>query len=69
MVITGQMDFRSVTSAARSAGRHLRIRSDVPHEAHAGPEGAVVIRCIRADPRRLGRLQTIDPVAPVWPRP
>ena len=44
MVITGEMDFR-VGDERRTLGPGgtWRIRSDVPHEAVAGPQGAVVI--------------------------
>jgi quercetin dioxygenase-like cupin family protein len=68
MVITGQMDFR-VGDERRTLGPGgtWRIRSDVPHEAHAGPEGAVVVDVfapIRAD---WDALSTIDGTEPVWP--
>ena len=69
MVITGQMDFR-IGDERRTLGPGgtWRIRSDVPHEAHAGPEGAVVIDVfapIRAD---WDALPVAEPTAPVWPR-
>ena len=57
-----------MTSAERSGpGGTWRIRSDVPHEAHAGPQGAVVIDVfapIRAD---WDALPTLEPTAPIWP--
>lgn len=68
MVITGQMDFR-VGDERRTLGPGgtWRIRSGVPHEAQAGPGGAVVIDVfapIRAD---WDSLPTLDPTAPAWP--
>ncbi|MDQ3691602.1 MAG: cupin domain-containing protein [Chloroflexota bacterium] len=68
MVITGQMDFR-VGDERRTLGPGgtWRIGADVPHEAHAGPDGAVVIDVfspIRAD---WDTFPTLDPTAPVWP--
>jgi quercetin dioxygenase-like cupin family protein len=67
MVITGQMDFR-IGDERRTLrpGGTWRIRSDVPHEAHAGPHGAVVIDVfapIRADWDTFTQLEP----APVWP--
>ena len=68
MVITGQMDFR-VGDERRTLGPGgtWRIRSDIPHEAHAGPEGAVVIDVfapIRAD---WDDLPTLERAHPAWP--
>ena len=69
MVITGQMDFRiGEERRVLGPGGTWRIRSDVPHEAHAGPEGAVVIDVfapIRAD---WDSFPMLEPAAPVWPR-
>ena len=70
MVITGQMDFR-VGDERRTLGPGgtWRIRSNIPHEAHAGPEGAVVIDVfapIRAD---WDTLPVLEPTRPVWPSP
>ena len=68
MVITGEMDFRIGTERRTlGPGGTWRIRSDVPHEAHAGPNGAVVIDVfapIRAD---WDALPTLEPTPPVWP--
>ncbi|HYI67836.1 MAG TPA: cupin domain-containing protein [Candidatus Limnocylindrales bacterium] len=68
MVITGQMDFR-IGDERRTLGPGgtWRIRSDTPHEAHAGPEGAVVIDVfapVRAD---WDELPMMEPSRPVWP--
>jgi len=68
MVITGRMDFR-IGDERRTLGPGgtWRIRSNVPHEAHAGPEGAVVIDVfapIRAD---WDALPALDPTPPIWP--
>jgi quercetin dioxygenase-like cupin family protein len=68
MVITGRMDFR-VGEERRTLGPGgtWRIRSDVPHQAQAGPDGAVVIDVfapIRAD---WDALPIMDPTTPVWP--
>lgn len=70
MVITGRMDFR-VGEERRTLGPGgtWRIRSDVPHQAQAGPDGAVVIDVfapIRAD---WDPLPTMDPTTPAWPSP
>ena len=69
MVITGRMDFR-VGDERRTLGPGgtWRIRSNVPHEAVAGVEGAVVIDVfspIRAD---WDALPTLEPSDPAWPR-
>jgi len=69
MVITGRMDFR-VGDERRTLGPGgtWRIRSNVPHEAVAGAEGAVVIDVfspIRAD---WDALPALEPTAPTWPR-
>lgn len=68
MVITGQMDFR-IGGERRilGPGGTWRIRSDVPHEAQAGPEGAVVIDVfapIRAD---WDVLPVTAAMEPAWP--
>ena len=68
MVITGQMDFRVGTERRLlGPGGTWRIRSDVPHEAQAGPDGAVVIDVfapIRAD---WDRLPAAAAAVPPWP--
>ena len=69
MVITGRMDFR-VGDERRTLGPGgtWRIRSNVPHEAVAGVEGAVVIDVfspIRAD---WDALPALEPTDPAWPR-
>ena len=69
MVITGQIDFRvGAERRTLGPGGTWRIRADTPHEAHAGPEGAVVIDVfapIRAD---WDALPMLEPRSPVWPR-
>ena len=69
LVITGQMDFR-VGDERRTLGPGgtWRIRSDVPHEAHAGPEGAVVIDVFAPIREDWDALPTAEPAAPAWPR-
>jgi len=69
MVITGQMDFR-IGDERRTIGPGgtWRIRSDVPHEATAGPEGAVVIDVFAPIRSDWDSLPVLDLVAPVWPR-
>jgi quercetin dioxygenase-like cupin family protein len=68
MVITGQMDFRiGDERRVLGPGGTWRIRSEVPHEAHAGPQGAVVIDVfapIRAD---WDALPVAPAAAPAWP--
>ena len=69
MVITGQMRFR-IGDEVRDLGPGgtWRILGGMPHEAHAGPNGAVVIDTfapIRADWHDLP--ETDDGRAPVWP--
>lgn len=68
MVITGQMDFR-IGDERRTLGPGgtWRIRSDVPHEAHAGPEGAVVIDVFAPIRSDWDTFPVLPPVAPVWP--
>ena len=68
MVISGRMDFR-IGSERRTLGPGgtWRILADVPHEATAGPDGAVVIDVfapIRSDWDELAQL---EPTAPAWP--
>jgi quercetin dioxygenase-like cupin family protein len=68
MVIRGEMDFR-VGDERRvlGPGETWRIPSNTPHEATAGPEGAVVIDVfapVRADFREM---QPLGPRPPRWP--
>jgi quercetin dioxygenase-like cupin family protein len=68
MVIRGEMDFR-VGDERRvlGPGETWRIPSNTPHEATAGPEGAVVIDVfapVRADFREM---QPLEPRPPRWP--
>lgn len=68
MVITGRMDFQiGQERRTLGPGGTWRILADVPHEAKAGPDGAVVIDVfapIRADWDDLPRL---EPTGTVWP--
>ena len=68
MVITGQMDFRiGDERRVLGPGGTWRIRSDVPHEAVAGPEGAVVIDVFAPIRSDWDALPLLAAVAPVWP--
>src|SRR5687767_5431516 len=68
MVITGEMDFR-VGDERRTLGPGgtWRIRSDVPHEAIAGPHGAVVIDVFAPIRTDWDALPTLEPSSPPWP--
>ena len=68
MVITGQMDFR-VGEERRTLGPGgtWRIRSGVLHEAHAGPEGAVVIDVFAPIRDDWDAHPVLEPASPVWP--
>jgi quercetin dioxygenase-like cupin family protein len=68
MVIRGRMDFR-VGDERRvlGPGETWRIPGNTPHQATAGPEGAVVIDVfapVRSDFRDMDAL---EPRAPRWP--
>ncbi|MEP6680595.1 MAG: cupin domain-containing protein [Chloroflexota bacterium] len=68
IVIQGEMRFR-VGSEERTLGPGgtWRILGNVPHAAHAGPQGAVVIDVfspVRDDWEALPQLERADPV---WP--
>ena len=68
LVISGQITFR-IGTATRvfGPGGTWRILSDVPHEATAGPDGAVVIDVfnpIRAD---WADREVLEGATPVWP--
>jgi quercetin dioxygenase-like cupin family protein len=68
MVIRGEMDFRiGDERRVLGPGETWRIPSNTPHEATAGPEGAVVIDVfapVRADFRRM---EPLEPRPPRWP--
>jgi len=68
MVISGQMDFR-IGSERRTLGPGgtWRIRADVPHEAHAGPDGAVVIDVFAPIRSDWDALPELEPSDPAWP--
>jgi quercetin dioxygenase-like cupin family protein len=68
LVISGTITMR-IGSDKRElhAGDTYVIPSDVPHDAHTGPEGATVVDVfapIRADWEKLPRL---DPTPGIWP--
>jgi quercetin dioxygenase-like cupin family protein len=69
MVITGRMDFR-VGDERRTLGPGgtWRIRSNVPHEAVAGAEGAVVIDVFSPIRSDWDVLPTLEKTEPAWPR-
>ncbi|MGI8999349.1 MAG: cupin domain-containing protein [Candidatus Limnocylindria bacterium] len=68
MVITGQMDFRIGDERRMlGPGGTWRIHSDVPHEAQAGPEGAVVIDVFTPIRSDWDSLPVLSPATPVWP--
>ena len=68
LVISGQITFR-VGSETRilGPGGTWRILSDVPHEATAGPDGAVVIDVF--NPLRVdwNDRPVVEGATPVWP--
>lgn len=69
LVVHGSLRFR-VGDETRdlSAGGTWRIPSNVPHEVHVGPEGAIVVDVFaptRDDWRERDRVER----APRWPRP
>ena len=68
LVISGRITFRvGDDERVLGPGGTWRILSDVPHEATAGPDGAVVIDVfnpIRAD---WDDRPTLERAAPVWP--
>ncbi|MDQ3149722.1 MAG: cupin domain-containing protein [Chloroflexota bacterium] len=68
MVITGQMDFR-IGNERRTLGPGgtWRIRADVPHEAHAGPDGAVVVDVFAPIRSDWDTFPELDHAVPVWP--
>lgn len=68
MVITGRMDFR-IASERRTLGPGgtLRILADVPHEATAGPDGAVVIDVFAPIRSDWDELPQMEPSGTVWP--
>ena len=68
MVIRGQMDFR-VGDERRvlGPGGTWRIPSNTPHEATAGPEGAVVIDVFAPTRADFRDMEPLAPRAPRWP--
>jgi quercetin dioxygenase-like cupin family protein len=68
LVVSGSVTFRIGDETRKlGPGETWRIASNVPHEVHAGPEGAIVIDAFapaRDDWRTLGRAPA-EP--PRWP--
>jgi quercetin dioxygenase-like cupin family protein len=48
-------------------GDTWRIDSDVPHEVHVGPEGAIVIETFTPARSDWSRLERLEPTSPLWP--
>ena len=73
MVIEGEVTFRIGAEVRHlGPGGTWRILSDVPHEVHTGPAGAVVIDAfvpVREDWDDRPTVGTAEtPAIPVWPR-
>jgi quercetin dioxygenase-like cupin family protein len=68
LVITGQMDFR-IAGERRvlGPGGTWCILADVPHQAQAGPEGAVVIDVFAPIRSDWAALPPMEPMTPRWP--
>jgi quercetin dioxygenase-like cupin family protein len=68
VVIAGTMRFR-VGDEERElvAGDTYRIASEMPHEAVAGPEGAVVIDVFAPPRGDWEGMERLDPQRPRWP--
>jgi quercetin dioxygenase-like cupin family protein len=68
MVIRGEMDFR-VGDERRvlGPGETWRIPSNTPHEATAGPEGAVVIDVFAPGRADFRAMKPLEPRPPLWP--
>jgi len=68
MVITGRMDFRIGSERrALGPGGTWRILADVPHEATAGPDGAVVIDVFAPIRTDWDELPQMERSGTVWP--
>jgi quercetin dioxygenase-like cupin family protein len=68
LVLRGSVTFR-VGDEERllQAGGTWRIPPDVPHEVHAGPDGAVVIDVFAPPRSDWGGLERLDRRPPLWP--
>jgi quercetin dioxygenase-like cupin family protein len=67
-VITGSMRFTvDGETSERGRGETWRILANVPHEAAAGPEGAVVAEVYSPVREDWAALPDDDPRPPVWP--
>jgi quercetin dioxygenase-like cupin family protein len=68
MVLTGSVAFRvGAESRVLGPGETWRIPPSVPHEATAGPEGAVVIDVFSPPRDDWGALERAEPRSPRWP--
>jgi quercetin dioxygenase-like cupin family protein len=69
LVIRGEMRFRVGTEERRiGPGGTWRILGDIPHEATAGPDGAVVIDVFNPIRDDWNDHQVIEGATPVWPQ-
>ena len=50
-----------------AAGDTWRIDSNVPHEVHVGPDGAVVVETFTPARSDWSRLERLEPTSPLWP--
>ena len=68
LVIRGEMRFR-VGSEERTLGPGgtWRVLGNVPHEAQAGPDGAVVIDVFSPVRSDWDALPSLEPTDPLWP--
>jgi quercetin dioxygenase-like cupin family protein len=68
LVITGQMDVRiGDERRVLGPGGTWRILADVPHQAQAGPEGAVVIDVFAPIRSDWDAFPSMEPMTPRWP--
>jgi quercetin dioxygenase-like cupin family protein len=69
MVITGTVSFR-IDDETRELGPGgtWRILSNHPHEATAGPDGAVLLDVFSPIRSDWDTFELLDPRPPVWPR-
>jgi quercetin dioxygenase-like cupin family protein len=68
MVIGGSVSFRIGAELRElGPGETWRIPRNMPHEVHAGPEGAVVIDVFAPARDDWGRLERLEPQTPRWP--
>ena len=68
LVIRGTMTFTiGGEKKVLGPGEVYTILANVPHDAAAGPEGAVVIDIFAPVRQEWASMKTIDPRPPVWP--